>query len=90
MASVDPADLENPPSPPQELMGLFYERLVVPFLGSIQELTRIVQELESLVTHMKWMHALQEGYGYIQKGLQVNATGKSLYQAGQVILPMLL
>ena len=39
---------------------------------------------------MKWKHALNEGYGYIQMGLQVYATGKSLYQAGQAILPLLI
>ena len=56
MGSVDPGDLETPPSPPEELMTLDYSRLVPLLLGSVKELTarlnsvtRRVQELESLV-----------------------------------------
>ena len=49
MGSADPGDLETPPSPPEELMTLSYDRLVPLLLGSIKELTNRVQQLESLI-----------------------------------------
>ena len=39
---------------------------------------------------MKWKHALNEAHGYIQKGLQVYATGNQLYDVGKVMIPMLI
>ena len=48
--SADPRDLQNAPSPPEELMTLSYERLVPLLRGSIKELTHRVQQLESLKT----------------------------------------
>ena len=50
IASVDPGDLENPASPPEELMALSYDRLVPLLWGSVKELTRRLRELESLLT----------------------------------------
>ena len=46
MGSVDPGDLETPPSPPEELMSLSYDRLVPLLLGSVKELTKRVHQLE--------------------------------------------
>ena len=48
--SADPGDLETPPSPPEELMTLSYDRFVPLLPGSIKELTNRVQQLESLIT----------------------------------------
>ena len=47
IASIDPGDLETPPSAPEELMALSYDRLVPMLLGAVKELTSQVEDLKS-------------------------------------------
>ena len=39
---------------------------------------------------MKWKHALDEGLGAIQKGIEVYHTGKALWEIGKVVVSMLI
>ena len=75
IARVHPGKSNNQP---ETLMSLSFNRLTPLLLGVVKELTGRVRDLESRQQYMKWRHALQDDYGYIQGSLHMCATGRHI------------